>query len=185
MRQYSPIGSLWNYPAEKIMWDGLREKWPQLNERTKISLTDRREIYLAEPLDMTNYFKDMVRILISGWQRLKQNLFHTQVSFKNGKFLSESETMDDPVERAKYVKRFWKSLLYAPIPYFWRITGRLFRRQDLYNKGTELAPNPTMPTPRGRMLILQHFGCELYGERYYGAFAYDAPSDTLFVRKLQ
>lgn len=48
MRSYSPLGQWIPYPQERFMWDGLREKWPQLNEKSRIVSVDNRSVFLPD-----------------------------------------------------------------------------------------------------------------------------------------
>jgi hypothetical protein len=73
----------------------------------------------------------------------------------------------------------------------WRFTGRLFNRRDLYERGTELVPNPVMPHFIRREIQLEMFGWEMtYSwdlrrepQRGYFVCGYDPLTDTLWIRR--
>jgi hypothetical protein len=103
--------------------------------------------------------------------------------------------LDDPQERWKYSKRLWKAIVISPTYLFWRVVGKVFKRQDWYERGTELTPNPVFKLPKmsKREIKLETFGWKqeysqkLYRNRQpeytYFDCGYDAETDTLWIRE--
>lgn len=55
---YSPLGQWLSYPQERFIWDGLREIWPQLNEKTLIELVQGYEVNLVDRVDLVDVWQD-------------------------------------------------------------------------------------------------------------------------------
>lgn len=58
MRNYSPLGQWIPYPQERFLWDGLREKWPQLNDRSRIIAADNRSVFLPDGMETLTTWAD-------------------------------------------------------------------------------------------------------------------------------
>lgn len=82
-------------------------------------------------------------------------------------------------------KRIWKQGIGG---YFYRVLGAVFNEPEWVKRFGETevqSIRASAPMPKRRELHLRQFGIEIMGEQYYGAFAYDAQTDTLFMRKLK
>ena len=82
-------------------------------------------------------------------------------------------------------RRIWKKGVSG---YFYRVLGAVFNEPEWVRRYGETEVQEMrmdIPYPPRRELILRQFGIEIMGEPYYGAFAYDAPTDTLFMRKFR
>jgi hypothetical protein len=156
-----------------------RKKWPQLNDQTRIAYTEQRSVYIAE-VPPVSLIGNMIRVVVSGWQKLR-NIAMTPTL----------KRLDDPKERIAYSHRLWVAIFKSPTYLFWRFTGRLFNRRDLYERGTELVPNPVMPHFIRREIQLEMFGWEMtYSwdlrrepQRGYFVCGYDPLTDTLWIRR--
>lgn len=173
-------------------YEGLRDKWPQFNERSKIYHVQHG--YEVNILNASTARTQMryIDVAISGWRKLKWYLFA-------GPTLKQ---LDDPKKRQEYTADLWKSFCKAPTYAFWRIAGRLFRKPAWVRRGIERQPSPYMelPEPTSTTIRLERFG---YTKRpdydYYTgkhrsprydedmiqiACGYHPATDTLYIRRL-
>ncbi len=157
----------------------LKNKWPQLNDTTKISYTNQGVIRIVE-LPPMNLFDSMKRVAISGWQRLK--------AIANKPTLKQ---LENPDERIAYSHRLWGAIFRLPMYAIWRMRGD--------SRGTELVPDPAvrMPPVYRREIRLESLGFQMdypsynrehrYREnsamRAYIHCGYDGTTDTFYVYK--
>lgn len=155
----------------------LLKKWPQLNRATRIARTQYRTVFITDPLPPLNVMDNMIRVIVSGWQKLRGTAMTPTL-----------KRLDDPQERWKYSKRLWWATIKSPMYVFWRIMGRVFKREHWYQRGTELVPDPVIKMPK---LLRREIRLEEFGWRFVrgwrvdeGRFicGYDAETDTLWVR---
>ena len=162
------------------IYQHLRQKWPQINERTKIQNTRYMSVYVHRPSKSVNWFPRMI------WSPL--NILKTSVDL-----LFEKGNLDDPDSRWNYQVRVWKLPFKTMSLYWFRIAGKLFRRKD-WERRTEIqTPDPMMIPPTvddGEELHLEKFlwTIELpltndfpYTYRLWMACVYHPGSDTLWV----
>lgn len=165
------------HQAEQYLYN----KWPQLNDRTRISYTNDYHIYVAD-LQPVNVRVNTIRVAISGWKLLR------------GVAMSPTlKRLDDPQERINYSHRLYSAIVRAPLYAFWRIAGALFKRSDWVIRGTEMQPSPSvnMSPVNRREIKLECFGWQMEYGRYQGdrieqgyfICGYDNVNDTLYVYK--
>lgn len=163
--------------VQREAYQYLKNQWPQLNDTTKVAYTNNRVVYIADA-PVLNLFDNMIRVAVSGWHRLRGIAMTPTL-----------KRLDDPSERVAYTDRLWLAFFKSPTYLFWRITGKVFKRQDWYEKGTELTPNPIlkMPEIKRREIELRHYGWHLQSPRYTSNeiadiyCGYDNVTDTLWV----
>ena len=177
-----------DYRTANYALSAIKEKWPQFNSRTKISLINSYQynIVVSKPLNTQEY--PPIRVIISGWNKLKYFLF-------SGPTLKD---LDDPDKRVNYAHNLRSALLHAPVYWAWRMLGKLTKNKNWYNRGTRLEQDLTkvaMPIHDTVRLHLQRFyvtkGFQFKPEKESWpnsdvetiACAYYPPSDTLFVYK--
>lgn len=173
--------------AGHFAYDGLREKWPQINERTKVvPINDYQlNIVTRQPSSIS----ERIRVAVSGWRNLKWRLFY-------GPTLAQ---LDDPDARIRYSHQLWSAIFKAPTYLIWRILGKVFRKSAWYNRGTEVTIKASSDPGIVTTIRLERFGVQLprgYGDiGYHGdPYKYDLnvqsivcgyypPTDTFYVYK--
>jgi hypothetical protein len=154
------------------IYKGLQERWPQINDQTRVSLTDQRSVYISEPVDFNIATQE---IPLSGWQRFKRVLFPWSW-----------EDMSNPRDRAAYARRLWKALVTIPVPRFWRIAGHLTNNDRWIRRGMTLEPSmPASALGNTEQIDLIQFGyMDNNGYTWTCACGYHVATDTLYWRRL-
>lgn len=163
-------------------YHAFKKKWPQINDETRISYTDQRTVYLVQALEPRSLTLPFFRMTVSGWRKLRGTAMSPTL-----------KRLDDPTERTAYSHRLYVAIFMSPMYLFWRVIGKLFRRNDWYERGTELVPDPVIRMPQidRREIHLEAFGWQQdyphymhkEPERGYFVCGYDPVQDTLWIRR--
>lgn len=116
------------------------------------------------------------------WPQLNEN---TTIQLTDSHTVYLTDMPEFNVADQMETKRVWKPGIGG---YFYRVLGAVFNEPEWVKRFGETEVQDiraSVPFPRPRELHLRQFGCDIMGEQHYGAFAYDAKTDTLFMRKFR
>jgi hypothetical protein len=162
----------------QLIYLGLREKWPQINERTTIEVVNSFTVYIDKPV-ARHISEDMIWVVIHGWRRLKRHFWSKSL-----------DDLDNPAARGRWVSKLWEMVGLVPMYHLWRIWGRATRNEKMYRKGMEQTLNPVAKTYTVRdrdEVRLTEYGWKFESFRgqpefFYLYAAYYPQTDTLYVR---
>lgn len=187
-KERADINAIFDFLAPYIPQNDVRHKaaiyfkdrWPKLGTGTGISFTNRRNVFIAEMAAPSYINLPFIRVVVSGWRKL----FGVAMT-------PTLKRLDDPQERVAYSHRLWIAVFKSPTYLFWRVIGKVFRRTEWYERGTELVPDPVIRMPHidHREIRLEQFGWQVNYPRYSGQQSqdyrlicgYDEVTDTLWV----